>query len=170
MSNRKYVWAWVVIYFLISSAIFTGAAMAQDTSTAFPDTPTPPAEVTPDSNVPPAPEPAPTGIPTADLFLVVIVIVGLVATLVLREKSTHEAIVQLGASAPEWAWQGVKTTTITGLDALAKEAKKTIETYDDEEVERLRKIAVETIAEIDAKRVAVAQGLPVEKSKLTSVS
>lgn len=54
MSNRKYILAWIVIYFLISCAVFTGAAVAQDAPIE-----TPTAEVT----VAPTPEPVVTPVP-----------------------------------------------------------------------------------------------------------
>lgn len=158
-----------VLFVLIFSAWMIDAALsvhAQEV-TAEPITPTveiitatpaPTAEATVEPTPVPVPVPDP-GVSNNVLFLIVIVVAGLVATLVLKERTAHEAIVQLGASAPEWAWQGTKATTMSGLDALQKEAKKTIDTYDDDEVARLRKIAVDTINEIDAKRAVVASGV-----------
>ena len=159
---------------ILSLSLFTGFAgvSAQDatlppevpTAESVTDVPTevPTLEATPTAipTAEPTPDPIPVpdpGISNNDLFLVIVTVVGLVVTVLLSQKTAHDLAVQLGVSAPEWAWVGAKTTGIAGLDALQKEAKKTIEEDDDLEVDKLRRIAVGLINEIDAKRGATSQ-------------
>lgn len=152
---KKYLFVILFASFMLGAV---PAIYAQDVTVEAPTqevitaTPQPTIEATVEPTPAPEQPPAPVGLSTNDLFLVVVVILALVGALLFSHSTTHTLALQLGVSAPEWAWQGVKATTISGLDALQVQAKKTIDTYDDDEVARLRKIAVDTITEIDAKR------------------
>ncbi len=161
-----------LLAFVFVVSMFTGvqfAVAAQDvtlepspsvavvTATALPETPTPEVTVEPTPAPVPVPDPAPGGISPQVLFLVIVTLGGLVATVLLQQKSIHDALLQAGELLPSWAWEGLKTASISGLDALQAKAKETIATDDDTEVARLRQIAVDTINEIDAKRAVKAQ-------------
>jgi len=61
MTARKYILAWIVIYFLVSCVMFTGAALAEDVATPTPEG----VEVTEIAPVPVEPSAVPTAVETA---------------------------------------------------------------------------------------------------------